>query len=362
MRELPKAFEHSEVDPRWYAFWESIGAFRAESGVRQAALQHGHSAAQRDRLAAHGPRAQPHAARHHRAVEADAGLRRPVAARHRPRRHRHPERRREAAGAGGEDPPRPRPRGVRRAGVGVGEAEPRHDHRPDAEARRIGRLDARAVHAGRAAVAGGAPRVRLALRGGADLPRHLHRELVPALPHGAVRPRGGAQGHDREALVRALSGRGRRRGRGRGHDAARDDARRHGGGGEPGRRALPGPDRPDRSAADHRARADHHRRRVRRPGVRHRRGEGDAGARSERLPDGEAARPARGGGHRRGRADHAGRRAVRRARPVQGARRRRGAARGRGAARRRWRTTSTPSAPASAAAPWSSRWCRRSGS
>jgi valyl-tRNA synthetase len=29
MRELSKAFEHSEVDPRWYAFWESIGAFRA---------------------------------------------------------------------------------------------------------------------------------------------------------------------------------------------------------------------------------------------------------------------------------------------------------------------------------------------
>jgi valyl-tRNA synthetase len=30
MRELSKAFEHSEVDPRWYAFWESIGAFRAD--------------------------------------------------------------------------------------------------------------------------------------------------------------------------------------------------------------------------------------------------------------------------------------------------------------------------------------------
>jgi valyl-tRNA synthetase len=29
MRELSKAFEHSEVDPRWYAFWEEIGAFRA---------------------------------------------------------------------------------------------------------------------------------------------------------------------------------------------------------------------------------------------------------------------------------------------------------------------------------------------
>jgi valyl-tRNA synthetase len=30
MRELSKAFEHAEVDPRWYAFWESIGAFRAD--------------------------------------------------------------------------------------------------------------------------------------------------------------------------------------------------------------------------------------------------------------------------------------------------------------------------------------------
>jgi valyl-tRNA synthetase len=30
MRELSKAFEHSEVDPRWYAFWESIGAFKAD--------------------------------------------------------------------------------------------------------------------------------------------------------------------------------------------------------------------------------------------------------------------------------------------------------------------------------------------
>ena len=30
MRQLAKAFEHSEVDPRWYAYWESIGAFRAD--------------------------------------------------------------------------------------------------------------------------------------------------------------------------------------------------------------------------------------------------------------------------------------------------------------------------------------------
>jgi len=30
MTELSKGFEHAEVDPRWYAFWESIGAFRAD--------------------------------------------------------------------------------------------------------------------------------------------------------------------------------------------------------------------------------------------------------------------------------------------------------------------------------------------
>jgi valyl-tRNA synthetase len=29
MSQLPKVFEHREVDPKWYAFWESIGAFRA---------------------------------------------------------------------------------------------------------------------------------------------------------------------------------------------------------------------------------------------------------------------------------------------------------------------------------------------
>ena len=30
MRELAKGFEHASVDPKWYAFWESTGAFRAD--------------------------------------------------------------------------------------------------------------------------------------------------------------------------------------------------------------------------------------------------------------------------------------------------------------------------------------------
>jgi len=32
MSELPKAFDHLDVDARWYSFWESIGAFRADPG------------------------------------------------------------------------------------------------------------------------------------------------------------------------------------------------------------------------------------------------------------------------------------------------------------------------------------------
>ncbi|MFL2434724.1 MAG: valine--tRNA ligase [Vicinamibacterales bacterium] len=30
MRELPKVFDHSTVDPKWYAYWEKLGAFRAD--------------------------------------------------------------------------------------------------------------------------------------------------------------------------------------------------------------------------------------------------------------------------------------------------------------------------------------------
>ena len=30
MPELTKVFEHAKVDPKWYAYWESVGAFRAD--------------------------------------------------------------------------------------------------------------------------------------------------------------------------------------------------------------------------------------------------------------------------------------------------------------------------------------------
>ena len=30
MRELTKVFEHAKVDPKWYAYWEDLEAFRAD--------------------------------------------------------------------------------------------------------------------------------------------------------------------------------------------------------------------------------------------------------------------------------------------------------------------------------------------
>ena len=32
MTELTKVFEHAQVDPKWYAYWEEVGAFRADPG------------------------------------------------------------------------------------------------------------------------------------------------------------------------------------------------------------------------------------------------------------------------------------------------------------------------------------------
>ena len=68
-------------------------------------------------------------------------------------------------------------------------------------------------------------------------------QLVPALPHRALRPRGRARGASARRAVahsptRSRAARARARGR---HHAARDDARRHRGGRAPRRPALPAP-------------------------------------------------------------------------------------------------------------------------
>ena len=192
--------------------------------------------------------------------------------------------------------------------------------------------------------------------------------LVPALPHVALRRRGGAPGDDGRAVSHRVSGRRRseRRSHHRRHDASRDDARRRRRRREPERRALSRLDRQARPAADPRHPDPDRRRRLRRSGVRHRRREDHAGARRERL---RGRTPSRAADARR---DRRARRACARwptptaacPRSFAGSTGSRRASsivemlRGARARSRRRRCTSTPCGTATAATRSSSRGCR----
>ena len=131
----------------------------------------------------------------------------------------------------------------------------------------------------------GARGVRLALRAGPHLPRRLHRQLVPALRDRALRPRGGDARRARAAsgtsAIRSKGG--RRRDRGRDH-APGDDAGRHRRSPCTPRTSATGTwSAQDRDPAAARAGDPDRRRRVRGPRVRHRRGEGHARPRPQRL-------------------------------------------------------------------------------
>ena len=196
-----------------------------------------------------------------------------------------------AARRGGQVPARPRPRGVRRAGLAV-EGRVRRRRSSARCAASATRVDwSRERFTMDEGLSARRPDdLQAALRRRADLPRRAHHQLVPALPHRAVRHRGRALRRRRRAGLDPVR-RGRRRDRRR-HHPRRDDARRHRGRRAPRRRALPAPGRHrGRAAADRPAHPDR-RRRARRPGVRHRRGQGDPGARPQRLRDRPAARPA----------------------------------------------------------------------
>ena len=187
------------------------------------------------------------------------------------------------------------------------------------------RLDPHLLHAGRGPLARRARGVRHALRGGTRLPRPLHHQLVPALPHRPLQ-RGSGKGRDgREDLASPLPARRRERARHRGHHASGDDAGRHRGRRAPRGRALPRPDRSRAPAAGGASAGAHRGRRCRGPGLRVRGREGDAGARSGRLRDRPPPRPplhrrhdARGTDQPRGARPVPGPRPLRRAEPRGG--------------------------------------------
>ena len=180
---------------------------RRSLDARAAEVLDRHPAAERDRAAAHRPRAGQHAAGHPRALEADERLQHALASRHRPRRHRHADGRRARAGQSRASPASTSGArsSSRRSGSGRSRTATRSSTSSSASAPPpTGRASAsRSMRASRAPSA----RLREALRRRPDLSRHRHGELVPALPHGDLRRRGRVRRAHREALPHRLSGR-----------------------------------------------------------------------------------------------------------------------------------------------------------
>ena len=121
--------------------WEEAGVFHAEPGGRLGGqLLDRDPAPERDRLAAHGARAQrEHPGRLHPG-RADARHAGQVDLRHRSRRHRHAAGGRARPGRGRDHQGGTGPGALRRARLAVARAVRQHDHRPVQAPRRLARL------------------------------------------------------------------------------------------------------------------------------------------------------------------------------------------------------------------------------
>ncbi len=210
----------------------------------------------------------------------------------------------------------------------------------------------------------GARGLRAPVRGGPHLPGPEAHQLVPLLPHRAQRPGGGARGEDR-----ARSGTSSYPVKGSDRKLTVATTRPETMLGDTAVAVHPEDERytglvgQSRGAAAHRPRDPHHRRRrAGGPGVRHRRGEGDPGPRLQRLPDGPAAQAADDHHPRRRRAHQQGGRGVRGPGALRGAQAGARGSHGAGPAGEGGAAQALRRHAASAAAPWWSRACPRSGS
>ena len=254
------------------------------------------AAAERDRLAAHGPRADVDARGRARSLGAHARAQHALATRHRSRRHRDADGRRAPARARRQDAPRSRSRRVRRARVEVEGGERRRDLEAAARARRIAGLDAHEVHDGPGSVARGRPR----------------RSCGCTRTASSTAPRGSSTGAP-SAGRRCRISRSRTK-RARTASCSSSPTRSTARTSEivvattrpetmlgdtavavhPDDDALQAPARQEADASVRRSQdSDHHRRDPGRSEVRHRRGEGHARTRLQRLRDRQATRPRR---------------------------------------------------------------------
>ena len=248
--QIEKVYEPQRFEPHWAQWWIDSGIFRAIRQRRRTRILARHSAAQRDRLAAHRPHARAHRDRRHRPLASHARRQHPLAARHRPRRHRHPD--------GGRAPSSPKKASTAatsaaknsKSASGSGKSESGDTIKR--QMIRLGaslRLVARALHPRPGPLPRRPRGLRPPLRKGPHLPRRVHGQLVPALPHRHLRSRSRPRRVAGPPLAHPLSG---ERHAGplpdRRHHASRDHARRHRRRHQPEGRALSRPARQDRAA------------------------------------------------------------------------------------------------------------------
>ena len=124
----------------------------------------------------------------------------------------------------------------------------------------------------------------------ARLSRQAAGQLGPQIPDRDQRPRGRDARGPGQVLAHPISARRRQRARQRRDDAARDDARRHGGRGAPQGQAVQSDRRQAGEAADHRAAGAGDRRRACRPRAGQRRGQDHARPRLQRFRGRQARR------------------------------------------------------------------------
>ncbi len=183
-------------------------------GRHAARLRRADAAAQRDRLAPHGARAQLHARGRARPLAPHARVQHALAAGHRSRRHRHADRGRAAARARGQDAATTS--GARSSSSASGSGRRRAaGASPSSSACSGVSADwpRTQVHDGPGHDPRRARGVRPPLRGGAHLPRHAPHQLGLRGADRALRPRGRERGGQRRALRVRVPGRGRRRAR-----------------------------------------------------------------------------------------------------------------------------------------------------
>ena len=351
---LEKTFDPAHFEERWYSAWEKEGRFQPQGPPGSPRFVMVIPPAERDGPAPHRARVRPDDRGHPGPLEEDERPPGPLASGHRPRRHRDPDGGRAASSRSRASTGRTSAARSSSSASGRGGGSPATRSSPSS-ARSAARSTGR--------------RLRFTLD--ADLSRAVRHAFVLLYRDGLIYkgryvvnwcPRCEtavsdlevvAQEDEGDALPRsATTCPGVPEGRGRRDDAPGDDARRHGAGDPSRRPAQRGAAREDgRSCrSSDREIAGRRGRDPRRPRVRDRGREGDAGPRRQRLRVGAAARPAGRRRHRRGREDDRRGGGVRGPRPLRGAQARdRRAPGGRGTARRRRSPTATTSAPASAA-------------